>query len=143
MKADTAHIREALDFLDSSGLSDLDLSVVAELYSKSINIQTAGYRVTGEDVRLLKKIFGPLEMKQIFGTDDKYLVGEHIVSIAGSEDPIRLCLRIYNSHTCTPLNPDNLDDAKLEEIASRIVSGDLKIPECEPNYKPEPQAETD
>ena len=113
--------RMCLGFLESKGLDQIDCRLEAGSWGMKISVDAED--LDADQARLLKRIFGPLEVDNGYGY--KNLKGSVMLN-----DSVSIQLTISRVYTCKKLEPEELTEEKWDEVKEKIRSGLVQIEDC-------------
>lgn len=115
-------LRRALAFLESKGLDELpDVSI--EFQYRSINLSVYRNKMDEEQFRLVKRVFGPLQIEDQYG-------GKGLSGKVKLDDDLTMTITVYKVYECKEVDPKDLTEKRWDEIRGKIREGLIKVSDC-------------
>lgn len=121
------NLDRVLAFLKLKGLTSLPFNTIAPWYG-SCDLSIERKELTDENLRLLKRIFGPFTFADSFQGKDwqgKVLLDE-------TEGGYSINLTISRAYACEFVEAKDLDEAAWDRIKQQAREGRIKLQDCKP-----------
>ena len=118
-----ARVKTAITFLELKGLDHIDFDMNIS-YSGNVRIAINYEKLTAEEIRQLKQLFGPWKV------DDEYGVYKCFGGQRKLDDDLEINLTLTHAYVCEPLDPKTVTDEKLDEVMEKFRNGEITIPDC-------------
>lgn len=119
-----ARARQCLAFLEVKSLDSIDFNLTVR--SWGLRLEVNAENITEENLRALKRHFGPLKIASGYGY-------KNLEGAAKLDDETRLELQINRAYNCEKLDPVELTEQKWDEIKEKIRDGLISIEDCKPS----------
>jgi hypothetical protein len=116
--------RRTLALLEAHGLDTIEDIFINASYG-SLNIECRRSNVTEKNMRAIKRLFGPLAVKDEYS--GKSLTGKMLIE---DEEPVTMT--VSGCYACRKLTPDEMTEEKLDDIVTKLKTGLVTIEDCNP-----------